>query len=183
MLESESGSVVSDSLQLQGPKPAKLLCPWNSPGKTTGVGCQSLLQGILHQCNCYSLCICPRPFTCIFGLCFFSFTEFVKRLSHFYLPFHVLSVSFLCRDWGFPTSPGQFVLWTRKSELGKMTLAVNEKNLQKYQKDNRCRIYWMLRISYIKNQWQEPTVQLREPYSVLCGDPTGKEITLLYSRN
>ena len=23
----------------------KLLCPWNSPGKNTGVGCQSLLQG------------------------------------------------------------------------------------------------------------------------------------------
>ena len=26
--------------------PAKLLCPWNSPGKNTGLGCQSLLQGI-----------------------------------------------------------------------------------------------------------------------------------------
>ena len=26
--------------------PAKLLCPWNSPGKNTGLGCHSLLQGI-----------------------------------------------------------------------------------------------------------------------------------------
>ena len=26
--------------------PAGLLCPWNSPGKNTGVGCHSLLQGI-----------------------------------------------------------------------------------------------------------------------------------------
>ena len=25
---------------------ARLLCPWDSPSKTTGVGCQSLLQGI-----------------------------------------------------------------------------------------------------------------------------------------
>ena len=25
---------------------ARLLCPWNSPGKNTGVGCQSLLQEI-----------------------------------------------------------------------------------------------------------------------------------------
>ena len=25
----------------------RLLCPWNSPGKNTGVGCHSLLQGIL----------------------------------------------------------------------------------------------------------------------------------------
>ena len=26
--------------------PTKLLCPWNSPGDKTGVGCHSLLQGI-----------------------------------------------------------------------------------------------------------------------------------------
>ena len=32
--------VVSHSL------PARLLCPWNSPGKNTGVGSRSLLQGI-----------------------------------------------------------------------------------------------------------------------------------------
>ena len=25
---------------------ARLLCPWNSPGKNTGLGCHSLLQGI-----------------------------------------------------------------------------------------------------------------------------------------
>jgi len=25
---------------------ARLLCPWNSPGKNTGVGCHSLFQGI-----------------------------------------------------------------------------------------------------------------------------------------
>ena len=28
-------------------EPARLLCPWNSSGKNTGVGCHSLLQGIL----------------------------------------------------------------------------------------------------------------------------------------
>ena len=27
-------------------QPTRLLCPWNSPGKNTGVGCHSLLQGI-----------------------------------------------------------------------------------------------------------------------------------------
>ena len=26
--------------------PARLLCPWDSPGKNTGVGCHVLLQGI-----------------------------------------------------------------------------------------------------------------------------------------
>ena len=25
-------------------EPAKLLCPWDSPGKNTGVGCRALLQ-------------------------------------------------------------------------------------------------------------------------------------------
>ena len=44
--ESVSGSVVSDSLRSHGLQPAKLLCPWNSLGKNTGVGSHSLLQGI-----------------------------------------------------------------------------------------------------------------------------------------
>ena len=44
--ESESCSVLSDSLWPHGLRPARLLCPWNSPGKNTGVGCPSLLQGI-----------------------------------------------------------------------------------------------------------------------------------------
>ena len=41
-----SCSAVSDSLQLYGLQPARLLCPWDSPGKNTGVGCHALLQGI-----------------------------------------------------------------------------------------------------------------------------------------
>ena len=39
-----SCSVVSDSLQPYGLQPTRLLCPWNSPGKNTGVGCCSLLH-------------------------------------------------------------------------------------------------------------------------------------------
>ena len=38
-------SVVSNSLQPRGLYPARLLCPWGSPGKNTGVGCHFLLQG------------------------------------------------------------------------------------------------------------------------------------------
>ena len=41
-----SCSVMSDSLQYHGQQPASLFCPWKSPGKNTGVGCHSLLQGI-----------------------------------------------------------------------------------------------------------------------------------------
>ena len=41
-----SHSVMSKSLQSHGLLPTRLLCPWNSPGKNTGVGSHSLLQGI-----------------------------------------------------------------------------------------------------------------------------------------
>ena len=39
-------SVMSYSLRLHGLQPARLLCPWNFPGKDTGVVCHFLLQGI-----------------------------------------------------------------------------------------------------------------------------------------
>ena len=39
-------SVVSDSSQPHGLQPTGLLRPWNSPGKSTGVGSHSLLQRI-----------------------------------------------------------------------------------------------------------------------------------------
>ena len=41
-----SHSVVSDSLWPHGLYLTRLLCPWKSPGKITGVGCHFLLQGI-----------------------------------------------------------------------------------------------------------------------------------------
>ena len=34
------------TLQTHGQKHSRLLCPWNFPGKSTGVGCHLLLQGI-----------------------------------------------------------------------------------------------------------------------------------------
>ena len=39
-----SRQVVSNSLQPQGQLPARLLCPWEFPGKNTGVGCHFLVQ-------------------------------------------------------------------------------------------------------------------------------------------
>ena len=37
------------TLQCHGVQPARLLCPWNSPGKNTGVGCHFLLHGIFQS--------------------------------------------------------------------------------------------------------------------------------------
>ena len=39
-------SVASDFLQLHGLQPTRLLSPWDSPGKNTGMGSHSFLQGI-----------------------------------------------------------------------------------------------------------------------------------------
>ena len=44
--ESVSCSLVSDCLRSHGLLPTSLLCPWNSPGKNTEVGCHFLLQWI-----------------------------------------------------------------------------------------------------------------------------------------
>ena len=39
-----SHSVVSDPQRPHGPQPSRLLCPWDFPGKSTGVGCHCLLR-------------------------------------------------------------------------------------------------------------------------------------------
>ena len=39
---------MSNSLWPYGLQPTRLLCPWDPPGKNTGVGCHSLLQGIFQ---------------------------------------------------------------------------------------------------------------------------------------
>ena len=44
--ESVSRSGKSISLRPHELQSARLLCPWNSPDKNTGVGCDSLIQGI-----------------------------------------------------------------------------------------------------------------------------------------
>ena len=46
-------------------KPTRLLCPWNSLGKNTGVGCHSLLQRIFlnYGSNLGLPCIAGRLFT------------------------------------------------------------------------------------------------------------------------
>ena len=56
---SVSRSVVPDSLLPHGLQPTRLLCPWDFPGKNTGVGCHVLLQGILliQRANPHLLCL------------------------------------------------------------------------------------------------------------------------------
>ena len=46
-----SPSVLSDSQQPHGLQPTRLLCPWDFPGKNTGVGCHCLLWNITLYTN------------------------------------------------------------------------------------------------------------------------------------
>ena len=81
---SVSRSVVSNSLQPHGLEPTRFLCPWDSPGKNTGVGCHSLLQGIsltqgLNLLIAFYICIIQTQNTTNF--IFFSF--FSKNLRDY----------------------------------------------------------------------------------------------------
>ena len=53
MCACQVSSVVSDTLRPHGLQPTRLLCPWDSPGKNTGVGCPALLQ----ELNLCLLCL------------------------------------------------------------------------------------------------------------------------------
>ena len=52
---------MSNCLRPHGLQPARLLCSWDSPGKNTGVGCHSFLQGIfLTQASNLGLLHCRQ---------------------------------------------------------------------------------------------------------------------------
>ena len=64
--ESVSHSVVSDSLRPHGLQSTRLLCPWDSPGMNTRVGCHFLFQGIfLTQGLNLGLLHCRQIFYCL----------------------------------------------------------------------------------------------------------------------
>ena len=57
---------MSSSWWPHGLQPARLLCPWDSPGKNTGVGCHVLLQGIFPtQGSNPGLSHCRRILYCL----------------------------------------------------------------------------------------------------------------------
>ena len=75
-------SVLSDSSWPYGLQPARLLCPWDSPGKNTGVGCHPLLQESSQ----------PRDqslVSCIAGRQFFAAEPSEKRIAT-YIPLNNL---------------------------------------------------------------------------------------------
>ena len=54
---------MSDSVPPRRRQPTRLLCPWDSPGKNTGVGCHFLLQCMkvkVKSLSCVRLLVTPR---------------------------------------------------------------------------------------------------------------------------
>ena len=61
-----SHSVMSDSLQPHRLVPTRLLCPWDSPGNNTGVGCHALFQGVFPtQEPNFHLLLCRQILYCL----------------------------------------------------------------------------------------------------------------------
>ena len=93
---------MSNSLWPYGPWPTRLICPWDSLGKKTGVGCCALLQGIfltqgaklclLHLLHWWagSLPLAPprKPFL------LYACSQFFKSASWYYYKTNLLSQHF-----------------------------------------------------------------------------------------
>ena len=117
MKESVSCSIMFGSLQPNKLKPTRLLCPWDSVGKNTGVGCHSLLQeiflthglnaGLLHctwnlyclSCQrspsfaCACVCVCVLGTQVCLMLCdpmyyIFNVKSRNRLATHFFLALH-----------------------------------------------------------------------------------------------
>ena len=87
--ESVSCSVMSNSLQSYGLQPARLLCLWNSPSKTTGVGSHSLLQRIFRTqgLNPGSLASQTDYFFLFFFLYLFQLEDKYFTILWWFLPY------------------------------------------------------------------------------------------------
>ena len=56
-----SEKIVSNSVRPQRWQPTRLPCPWDSPGKNTGVGCHFLLQCMKVKSESEVTQSCPTP--------------------------------------------------------------------------------------------------------------------------
>ena len=78
---------MSNSMWLQ---PARLLCPWDSPGQSTGVGCHFLLQGIFLT---QGLNLLLLHLSALAGKFFTSRTTWEASVFKLLLKYHVLNIA------------------------------------------------------------------------------------------
>ena len=72
-------------LRTHGLQPSRLLCPWDFPGKNTGVGCHCLLQGIF--------------LTQGLNLCLLHWQADSLPMSHQWSPNHIITEVFIWIKW------------------------------------------------------------------------------------
>ena len=126
-------SVVSNSLELHGLQATRLLCPWNFPGKNTGVGCHLFLQGMF--------------LTQGLNLCFLQWQADSLPLSHLGSPVYMLvGVKFM---QSFQSAVRMFQIYHYNVPIYSINNSTSSFLLRKYlekyakmnRKDVRCVIY------------------------------------------
>ena len=89
---------MSNSLQPHGLQPTRLLCPWDFPGKNTGVSCHFLFQGtFLTQGSNPGLLPCRQILYCLSQSASPQITQGTTKINSD--PNSVSSVQLLSRVW------------------------------------------------------------------------------------
>ena len=111
-----------DSLQPHGPYPTRLLCPWDSPGKKTGVACHFLLQGIFQTQGLHLSLLCLLHYRQILNL----LSPWGSWVSTNTICFIILTAEFLDKNlkgsslWRIPhwlRAPRRVVEWVLKVKV------------------------------------------------------------------
>ena len=102
---------MSNSVQLHRRPPTRLLCPWDSPGKNTGVGCHCLLQCMKVKSESEAAQSCPT----------------LSDLMDYSLPSSSVRGIFQARvlEWGAIAFSVFFMAFVLKSILSDMSIATH----------------------------------------------------------
>ena len=139
---------MSDSVQPHWWQPTRLLCPWDSPGKNTGVGCHFFLQCML---SCISrVRLCATPWTAAHQAPLSR--EFSSKNTgvgcHFLLPIAVnIYMLFIFEKYILVYKTMKISLW-RKPKVWESSKAWWTKACQVMQ----CELAWTAVLSWLKNR-------------------------------
>ena len=120
-----------DSVQPHRWQPTRLTCPWDSPGKNTGVGCHFLLQcmkvkserEVAQSCPTLNDSMnCSLPGSSIHGICQARHRQHIKKQRHYFAnKVHLVKamvfpvVMYGCENWTIKEAEhqriGAFELW------------------------------------------------------------------------
>ena len=100
---------MSDSLRPHGLQPTRLLCPWDFPGKSTGVGCHRLLQTVWRVFKKLEIELPYDPAIPLLGI----HTEETRTERDTCTPRFIAALFIIARTWKQPRCPSADK-WIRK---------------------------------------------------------------------